>query len=144
VSLGSIGTFMDALVTLENTIDAANLRVDRWRPTRIEPPHLYNWIVPSPADIPAVGIVHDQFNVAVRIIVPTGEVDEITSSIESYWDLARDVIDADLIKPAHSTLSTAAHLCRRTSMRNIVDTFNQIDYLGLELSLQADLRRLFT
>jgi hypothetical protein len=139
----SLAALLEALVGLEETIDP-NLRVSRWRPAGIEPPHLYNWINPSPADIPAVDIVRDQVNLAVRIIVKPADIDDETASIEAYWDLARDVIDGDLVRPAESVLSPAAHMARRTTMRNISDRFNDIQYLGLELVIQAELRRRFT
>ncbi len=133
---------MDALVLLEQQIDP-NLRVSRWRPLNIDPPHLYNWIVPSPADVPAVGIARDELNVSIRIIVKPSDIGEQTAAIESYWDKARDTIDADLVIPAQSVLQPAALMARRTSMRNITDVFNQIEYLGLELVLQMELRRRF-
>lgn len=140
--LGSLTTLMDALVGLEGTIDP-NLRVDRWRPARIDPPHLYNWIQPSPADIPAIDIVVDQVNIAVRVIVKPQDIEDETAVMESYWDLARDVIDGDLIRPAESVLRVAAHMAKRTTMRNISDRFNDVQYLGLELMIQCELRRMF-
>jgi hypothetical protein len=135
---------MDALVALEGTIDPGNLRVDRWRPAKVDPPHLYNWINPSPAEIPAVDIVRDELNLAVRIIVKPADIQDETAKLETYWDLARDVIDGDLVRPAQSTLRTAAHMAKRTTMRNISDRFGEIQYLGLELVIQAELRRRFS
>lgn len=140
--LGYLSTFMDALVALEGTVDP-KLRVTRWQPNKVDPPHLYNWLLPSPADVPAVGIVHDRLMIAVRIIVKPSDLVEEEAALEGYFDKARDVIDADLIQPAHSTLSGAAHEVRRTTTRAIAPVFNEIPYLGLELVLQADLRRRF-
>lgn len=142
MGLGSLETLMDALVPLEATINPA-LTVSRWRPVNINPPALYNWIVPSPVDIPAIGVVRDQVNLSVRIIVAASDVDEQAAAIEGFWDQARDIIDADLVEPSQSVLRTAAHMCRRTTMRNITDVFNEIPYLGLELVLQCELRRRF-
>lgn len=138
--LGSLGTFMDALVGLEATVDP-NLCVYRWRPTNVEVPAIYNWINPSPADIPAIGIVHDRLMISVRILVAASDLDEQTAAIETYYDEARDVIDADLIRPAESVLRAAAHETQRTTTRSVTDIFNDITYLGLELVLQVDLRR---
>lgn len=140
--LGSLQTLMDKLVELEETIDP-NLRVSRWRPARIDPPHLYNWINPSPASIPAIDIVRDELNLAIRILVKPSDIETETEAIETYWDLARDVIDGDLVRPADSVLRASAHMAKRTTMRNVSDTFNQIQYLGLELVLQVELRRNF-
>ncbi len=140
--LGSLRVFMDALVGLERTIDPA-LSVSRWRPTKIDPPAIYNLLNPSPADIPAIGIVHDRLMIGIRIIIAASDLDEMTSTIEGYYDRARDVIDGDLIEPSRSVLAAAAHETRRTTTRSTTDTFNDIAYLGIELVLQADLRRRF-
>ena len=148
--LGHLGPFMDALAGpvsapgtgLEGRIDTA-LTVHRWRPVKIDPPAIYNWLTPSPADIPAVGIVRDQLMLAVRIIVSPSDLDEQTAALESYFDSARDVIDADLIEPSQSVLSAAALMCERTTTRSIVDVFNDITYLGWELMLRVQLRRRF-
>lgn len=148
-TLGHLGPFMDALAGpasapggLEGRIDPA-LTVHRWRPASIEAPALYNWINPSPADIPAVGIVRDELMIAVRIIVTPSDLDEQTGAIETYYDEARDVLDADLIEPSRSVLSAAALMCRRTTTRSIIDVFNDITYLGIELVLAVELRRRF-
>lgn len=141
--LGYLGTLMDALVGLENTI-SQDLHVTRWRPLSVDPPHLYNWLVPSPADIPAVGIARDTLELSIRIVVPSSDIDEQTAMLETYYDLARDVIDSDVIRPRESVLKTAAHKAERVRSRNILDTFNDIEYLGLELVLQVELRRTFS
>lgn len=133
---------MDALVGLEQTIDPA-LHVYRWRPTKIDPPALYNVLMPSPSDVPAIGIVHDRLMIGIRIVVPTSDLDEVTASIETFYDQARDVLDGDLIEPRLSVLHASAHETKRTTTRSIVDVFNDVTYLGLELMLQADLRRRF-
>lgn len=139
----SLRTLMDALTGLEQTIDP-DLHVYRWQPANIDPPAIYNWIIPSNADIPAIGLVRDQLELAVRIIVPPQDLEEQTEAIERYWDLARDVIDGDLVEPSKSVLMPAAYMARRTRMRNINVLFNNIEYLGLELTLELELRRLFT
>lgn len=140
---GSISALMDALVGLEETIDPGNLRVYRWQPAKIETPAIYNWIVPSQADIPAINLVRDQLELAVRIVVSPSDPDEESARNERYWDLARDVIDGDLVRPSDSVLLPAAYMVKRTRSRNIVAIFNDVPYLGLELTLQCELRRLF-
>jgi hypothetical protein len=134
---------MDALVELEETISINNLTVDRWQPLKVNPPHIYNWLVPSPSDIPAVGIVHDRLVIAVRIVVKPRNPALQAADMENYFDLVRDTLDADLIQPSQSVLRAAAHETKRTNTRAINPMFNEITYLGLEFTLQADLRRRF-
>lgn len=144
MAAGSIATFMDSLVALEQTIDPVNLNVYRWRPPTISTPAVYNWLLASPSDIPATQIVRDIMNFAVRVVVLISDIDEEEASVENYFDLVRNVLDQDLIEPSKSTLRSAAYHCHRSSARTLTDTFNEIPYMCLELVIAAEFRRGFS
>lgn len=140
----SLTAVMDALVGLEETISPGVLRVYRWQPANIEPPCVYNWIIPSDAKVAATMTVEDQIQMAVRIIPKPQDLDEQTAALEQYWDLARDTIDADLVEPSKSRLAGTCSQAQRTRIRNIVAEFNRIEYLGLELVIQITQQRIFS
>lgn len=142
--MGQLAAFMDALVGLEESADSEHLTVYRWRPVQIETPAVYNWILPSPSDIPATTVVVDTMNFAVRVVVDSSDIDEEELSAEGYFDVVRDTLDRDLIVPSKSVLNVASHETRRTTTRTLTDAFNEIPYLALELVLQAKFRRYFT
>lgn len=141
--MGQLATFITALTALENTIDATNLTVYQWRPVTIQPPCVYNWILASPSDIPATQTVVDTMNFAVRVVVATSDIDEEEASAAAYFDLVRQVLDRDLIEPHKSTLNQAAHYARRTTTRTLTDTFNEIPYLAMEFTVEAQFRNTF-
>jgi hypothetical protein len=141
---GSLASFITALTTLEATIDPGVLRVYPWRPPTIEAPAIYNWVLPSQSDIPATQIVRDTMNLSVRVVMPSSaDLTEELAAMVKYFDLVRDVIDADLVQPAHSVLRGACHNARRTSSRTLTDVFNNIPYMVLELVIAAEFRRGF-
>jgi len=144
VSAGSLTSFLDALTALEQTVDRGNLRVYRWRPAQIETPAVYNWLLPSPSEIPAAQIVTDTLNFAVRVVVPTSDIEQEASTVEAYFDKVRDTLDADLIEPSKSTLRTAAYRSKRTTSRTLTDGFNEIPFMALELVIQTEFRRAFS
>lgn len=143
MAFGSLVSFIAALVGLEETIDPSTLTVSPWRPARIDGPTLYNILLESPADIPGTQLTRDTINIGIRIAVQPGDIDEEQNKLAGYFDQARAVIDADLIQPSESVLHATALMCRRTSSRNVIDTFNGIDYLCLELTLTAEFRQQF-
>lgn len=142
MSAGDLAPFMDALVGLEETI-SDDLTVERWRPYNPNTPLLYNWLLPSPAAIPATMTEQDTLNFAIRVVLRRTDADETGAAVEQYYDLVRDVIDSDLIQPSQSQLRSVCHFAKRTSSRTVIDTFNEIDYLAVEFTLQAELRRQF-
>ena len=138
----SLVAFMDALVTLEQSIPITDVEFRRWQPATVNPPTLFNFINPSPSTIPATHTVIDEMNIGVRLLTDPSDVDEEQARLEGYFDAVVAVVDADLVEPSRSLLRGACHFATRRSTRQITVTINGATYLAWEFLIAAELRRI--
>lgn len=138
--MGQRADLITLLAGLEETIDP-RITVYPLRPTTISTPAIYNWILTSPATIPATMTVEDTINVAVRVVIPTGDIDDEALAGLQFADLTADVLDADLLYPAKSVLRSVVYEATRTSQRTMTDWFDSIPYLAWEFVMKATLRK---
>jgi hypothetical protein len=138
--MGQRQDLITLLAGLEATIDPG-ITVYPLRPTTISTPAVYNWILTSPSEIPGTMEVKDTINIAVRVVVPTGDLDDEGLAGLGFADLTADVLDADLMYPAKSVLRAVVHEATRTSQRTMTDWFDSIPYLAWEFVVKATLRK---
>jgi hypothetical protein len=140
----SLVAFMDALVLLEAEIDLPDLQRYRWQPPSgsVNPPTLYNFVLPSKSSIPATNIVVDDLRIGIRLLTNPSDVDEEQARLETYFDELVGVVDLDLIQPSTSLLRGTCHEATRTGVRQLTVTFDGATYLAWEFTIAASLRRL--
>lgn len=115
------------------------LRVYRWRPNRIELPAIYHWLAPggSPGEKHTVAHRRDTLNLLQRVAVRHTDVNEEMAQLETYSDIAVDLLDRRL--DSHAPLG--GHRANRQSMATVLDTFNDVDVLCMEYVINAEFDR---
>jgi hypothetical protein len=138
----SLKAFIDALVTLEASIPITDVDRHRWQPASVNPPTLFNFVLPSRTSYPATGTVLDEINIGIRLLTNPSDVDEEQARLEDYFDALVGVVDADLIHPDRSVLRGTCHYATRTSVRQMTVSFNGATFLAWEFGITAELRRI--
>jgi len=145
---------MDGIVELEELVVAKileeegdTLHLYRWRPrgSMIELPSIYNWFSSSPMDQPSLAEVRDTVTIRCRIAIAYTTPDDEMEKIEKYADSFREVVDPALwnsvVGQGVEPLNGAATKAWRSGMSPLVEQFNTIPALVIELPIVAQLRR---
>lgn len=135
---GGLNTYIAGMATSDKP---PSLQLLRWRRTSIEPPSLYHQIVGSDSGLVDPARLRDTITVSTRIAVAIGD-DGYESDwlLEQYIDIYRTVMDPPLHEVGRP-LDEAATFANRTTMRTLIDTFNDVPFLAVEFLLGVQLNR---
>ena len=133
----SLTELMKELVTLEETVHE-DLRVYEWRPGQIETPALYNVITDGNTEVISTRpLIRDGVTIGPRVVVRANE--ERWERLAEYADAFREIMDVPLMD--RPPLNGAAYRAERLGLRNIVDEWDDIPYLGIEFPILFQLDR---
>lgn len=136
----SIVIVFDELVALEETIDS-DLRVYRLQPDQIEPPAIFNWILPTKTSIPDNWSIEDDFRVAATIVVPGGHMGH-AASLLTYADRFREVVGPALVASVLNGTKPLNGATRRAQINRwggVSETFNGVPLVGIQFELGIQL-----
>ena len=137
---GSLAVLMDNLVSLEKEIDP-RLKVYRWQPRNIEPPAIWNWMLPGGYENKDLQRHRDNLVISVRLGINHTDVDSEMALLEEMIDKVRDTIDPALWAPR----PLGAVRAQRTDIRSALWEFWEgIPMLGAEFPIAFAVDRNFS